>query len=124
MNNQQMQQGSGQASSSKIQNPETQVAKTPQMSERDFINDILTTEKYMTSSYSTALNEASHEALFSDIDKIAHETQLCQRDLFNLMFKKGWYSLDAESQQSLTQSYNQFTGYKNQFPHNQSTYLS
>lgn len=119
MNNQQMQQAG-----SKIQNPETQVPKTPQMSDRDFINDILTTEKYMTSSYTTALNEASHQALYDDIQKICNETHLCQRDLFNLMFKKGWYSFDAESQQTLTQSHEQFTGYKNQFPSHQSPHLS
>ena len=119
-----MPQSGGQTASTKIQNQETQVPKTPQMSDRDFINDILTTEKYMTSSYSIALDEASHEALFDDIQKICHETQLCQRDIFNLMFKKGWYSFDAESQQTLTQSYEQFTGYKNQFPSGQSSYFS
>src|SRR5690554_5271377 len=123
MNNNSMQQGqgSGQSSNSKIQNPETQVPKTPQMSDRDFINDILATEKYMTASYSTALNEASHETLYTDIQKIFTETQNCQRDLFNLMFKNGWYSFDSESQQSLTQSHQQFTNYKNQFPFGQNT---
>lgn len=118
MNNQ-MQQGQGSSQSSKIQNPETQIQKTPQMNERDFLNDILTTEKYMSDSYSIALNEASHEALFSDLQQVATETQQCQRDLFNLMFKKGWYSFDAASDQALSQSYQQFTGYKNQFPYGQ-----
>ena len=46
----------------KIQNPQTQVPQTPQMNDRDLVNDVLSMEKYMTDSYCTALNEASHEA--------------------------------------------------------------
>ena len=46
----------------KIQNPEMQIQKTPQMNDRDFINDQLATEKYMTNSYNIALNEASHDS--------------------------------------------------------------
>ncbi|WP_088104016.1 spore coat protein [Halalkalibacter urbisdiaboli] len=104
---------------SKIQNPEMQVPKTPQMNDRDFINDILTTEKYMTASYSVALNEASHQQLYSDILGIFTETQDCQRDIYNLMFKKGFYSLEAADQQKLQQGYQQFSGYSNQFPYQQ-----
>lgn len=107
--------------STKIQNPKTQVPETPQMSDRDFINDQLATEKYMTASYSTALNEASHQSLYQDINTIFNETQESQRNLFNLMFKKGWYSFDAAQQQQLNQSYQQFTGYANQFPYNNNT---
>lgn len=100
----------------KIKNPETQVPKTPQMNERDFLNDLLTTEKYMTTSYSMALHEASHEGLYQDIMNIFTETQNCQRDLYDLMFKKGWYSIEAADQQKLQQSYQQFQGYTNQLP--------
>ena len=79
----------------KIQNLETQVPKTPQMNDRDFINDLLTTEKYMTTSYSMALHEASHQGLYNDILNIFTETEKYQRDLYDLMFKKGWYSIEA-----------------------------
>lgn len=103
-------------SQQKIQNPETQVPKTPQMNDRDFINDLLTTEKYMTTSYGMALHEASHEGLYQDILSIFTETQNCQRDLYDLMFKKGWYSIEAADQQKLQQSYQQFQGYTNQLP--------
>ncbi|MBB5324337.1 spore coat protein CotF [Anoxybacillus tepidamans] len=100
-----------------IQNRETQVPKTPQMNDRDFLNDMLTTEKYMTSSYSTFLHEASHEQLYQDMLNIFTETQSCQRELYNLMFKKGWYKLEVANQQKLQQSYQQFQGYTSQFPY-------
>ncbi|MBA4536938.1 spore coat protein [Bacillus aquiflavi] len=101
----------------KVQNPETQVPKTPQMNDRDFVNDMLTTEKYMTTSYTMALHEASHQALYQDLLSIFNETQDAQRELYNLMFKKGWYHVDAEAQQKLQQSYQQFQGYSSQFPY-------
>ncbi len=40
----------------KTQNPETPIPKTPEMNERDFLNDMLSYEKYITASYSTAMN--------------------------------------------------------------------
>jgi spore coat protein CotF len=100
-----------------IQNPESPVQKTPQMNERDFLNDLLATEKYMTDAYSTALNEASHSGLYQDVLTIFNETQNCQRELYNMMFKKGWYKIEAADQQKLQQSYQQFQGYTNQFPY-------
>ncbi|WP_407268629.1 spore coat protein [Radiobacillus sp. PE A8.2] len=106
-----------QQQSNKVQNPETQVPKTPQMNDRDFVNDILTTEKYMTDAYSTALNEASNQVIYQDILSIFQETQNCQRNLYNLMFKNGWYSLESAEQQKIQQSFQQFTGYTSQLPH-------
>jgi spore coat protein CotF len=100
-----------------IQNPESPVPKTPQMNERDFTNDLLTTEKYMTDSYKTFLNEASHQSIYQDVLDIFTETQNEQRQLYNLMFQKGWYKLEPAEQQKLQQKYQQFQGYKNQFPY-------
>ncbi|KGX85755.1 spore coat protein [Pontibacillus litoralis] len=101
----------------KVQNPETNVPKNAQMNERDFINDMLATEKYMTDSFCTALNEASCDHLYQDISTIFNETQDCQRNLYNLMFKNGWYSLEAAEQQKIQQSHQQFSGYTNQLPY-------
>lgn len=104
----------------KIQNPKTQVPETPQMNDRDFIQDMLTTEKYMTTSYAVALNEISCEALHRDLQTIFTETHNAQREIFLKMFQKGWYSLEAADQQKIQQSYQQHQGYSNQFPYSQS----
>ncbi|WP_096190095.1 spore coat protein [Evansella halocellulosilytica] len=119
-----MNQNQQQPQQSKISNPKTPIPEIPQMTDRDYINDMLTTEKYMTSSYSIAANEASHESLYSDIQQICNEAQRCQRDLFNLMFEKGWYSFDAADQQTLDQDYQRFTGYQTQIPYNQNNPMS
>ncbi|HEU5141201.1 MAG TPA: spore coat protein [Bacillales bacterium] len=87
------------------------------MNDRDFANDALATEKYMTAAYSTALNEMSHDMLYRDIKTVFNETQDCQRNLFNLMYQKGWYSLKASDPQQLQQDYQKFSNEKTQqFP--------
>ncbi|WP_110928570.1 spore coat protein [Bacillus massiliglaciei] len=101
----------------KIQNPEKQVPKTPQMNERDFTNDMLSTEKYFVTSYRVALNEASNEALFQTINQVANEAQNMQRELYTLMFQKGWYGLEKAQPEELSQSYQQFSGYQTQLPY-------
>jgi len=117
--NQTMNQDQGQ-NQQKISNPKTQVPNTPQMNDRDFANDMLATEKYMTDAYSTALNEASHDGLYRDLIRIFNETQDCQRNLYNVMFQKGWYSLEAVPEQKLQQDFQQFQGYTSQWPYNNS----
>ncbi|SEO70910.1 Spore coat protein CotF [Amphibacillus marinus] len=100
----------------KVQNPETQIEKTAQLNDRDIINDLLASEKYMTDAYCTALNEASNQTLYQTVLQIFTETQNQQRNLYNLMFKNGWYSLDKADAQQINQTVQQFSGYMNQFP--------
>jgi Coat F domain. len=40
-----------------------------------------------------------------------------QRDLYNLMFNKGWYKVESQAPQKIQQTYQQFTQYaQQQFP--------
>jgi spore coat protein CotF len=98
--------------SQKIQNPETQVPNTPELNDRDYIDLMLNDEKKMTTmGYGVALNEASNEFLYNQLFQIYQETQEKQREIYNLMFQKGWYSVSAEPKQKLTQTYQKFQGY-------------
>ncbi|MFC4618427.1 spore coat protein [Camelliibacillus cellulosilyticus] len=101
-----------------IKNPATQVPETPQMNDRDFMNDCLMTEKYLTMAYSVAVHEMSHQALYQDVMNIFQETEKCQRNLYDMMFRKGWYGLEEADQQKVQQTYQQFTQYSaSQFSH-------
>ncbi|MFD0710846.1 spore coat protein [Paenibacillus sp. GCM10027626] len=91
--------------------------KGPEMNDRDFVNDGLATCKYITDGLNMAVKEASHEQLHNDMMQILTETHQCARDLYNLMFQNGWYKLEAEEQQKLDQTYQQFNGYSSQFPY-------
>jgi len=103
-----------------IQNPkpanEPQV-KGPEMNDRDRLNDVLALEKYLTDSFNVAAREASHKALHQDVMTILNETHQMQYEIFEMMFRKGHYKLEAEEQAKLDQAFQQFSGYASQFPY-------
>ena len=82
--------------------------QSPQMSDRDFINDILATEKYLTNSYNTAVNEASIEELYQLQMKHLNDSHQAARDLYNLMQQKGWYNVEPAENQKINQKSAQF----------------
>ena len=91
--------------------------KTPEMNDRDFLNDGLSTCKYLTDSLNIAVREASHGQLYTDMVQILGETHDSCRNLYNLMFQNGWYKLEAEDQQKIDQAHKQFSNYSSQFPY-------
>lgn len=91
--------------------------KGPEMNDRDRLNDILAMEKYMSQSYGIAVNEASNDTLFQTQMSILSDIHQCQRDLFNLMHRKGWYKLDQAQAQDVYQTAQQFSNYQTQFPY-------
>jgi spore coat protein CotF len=101
----------------KIANMETEIPKTKEMNDRDFLNDMLSTEKYLTTNYNTVMNEVTNQDLYQDLATILKETHDCQRNIFEAMFKNGWYTLEIADQQKMTEAYQQFSNYKNQFPY-------
>ncbi|EZH66006.1 hypothetical protein DH09_14375 [Bacillaceae bacterium JMAK1] len=103
----------------KIQNPKTQVPNTKEMNDKDFMTDLLSTEKYMAASYGTAMNEASHKALYDEIASISKESQDCQRDLYNQMFEKGWYALEPAPEQAKQQAYQEYSTLSSELPSGQ-----
>lgn len=103
--------------SQQIANPEQSQVKGPELNDRDRLNDILATEKYLTDSLNTAVREASHDQLFQATLQILNESHQAARNIYNLMFEKGWYTIESEQQQKINQIKQQFQGYTNQFPY-------
>jgi spore coat protein CotF len=91
--------------------------KGPEMNDRDRVNDTLAMEKYLTDSFNISAREASHPYLHQDIMTILNETHQCQYEMFQLMFRKGHYKLEAEQQSKLDQAHKQFRNYASQFPY-------
>ncbi|GAA4713431.1 spore coat protein [Brevibacillus fulvus] len=109
-----------QPNSNMIANPQTgqlPKVKSPEMNDRDFINDALATCKYLTDSLNVAVREASHRELYEEMLQILTETHQSAREMYEVMFRKGWYKLEAEEQQKLQQTYQQFSNYASQFPY-------
>lgn len=90
----------------KVENPKVDVPQTIEMNDRDYINDILENEKNMSDNLSIALNEASNNTLYEEIFNIFTETKNAQRELYNMMFKKGWYSLERAEENKVNEKCN------------------
>lgn len=90
----------------KVQNPKTEVPANSNMNDRDFLNDILESEKNMSVNYTYALNEASNEDLFKRIYDMFIHIKEAQRNLFELSFKKGWYTLEKAEENKINEEIN------------------
>ena len=77
-----------------ITNPKTNVPTGINMNEKDYLTCLLTILKEMTKNYSTAMTEASNEHLYKSYYSIFKEISTLQREVYELMFKNGWYSLE------------------------------
>ena len=84
---------------SQIKNPKTEVPKGLQLNDKDFIGALLTCLKDLEKNYTVALTEASNEYLFEKYKTIFDQIANMQRNVYELMFRKGWYCMEkAESQ--------------------------
>jgi spore coat protein CotF len=92
--------------------------KGPEFNDRDRINDVLATVKYMTMAYNVAVNEASNDSLYQTQMNILTNLHQAQRDVYNAMSAKGWYKTDPADQQKVGQAFQQFSNYRTQFPYN------
>ncbi|MCK9524464.1 MAG: spore coat protein [Limnochordia bacterium] len=110
------QQGYGGSSSPTIKNPSTQFEKGPEFNDRDRLNDLLATEKWLTDGFNVFVRETSHQDLYNDVLHILNETHHACRDVFNLMFEKGWYSVHPEQPSHIADHYQKYSGHQNQFP--------
>ena len=73
----------------KVSNPKTEVPSTPEMNDKDYLTSILTVEKAMVKDYAVALTEASNNDLYNDFCDMFNDVSELQREVYNLMFKKG-----------------------------------
>ncbi len=78
----------------KVSNKEVNILKTTEMNDKDFLNNLLEMEKNMSNNLSIALNEASCDKLFNFEFILFTETKNMARELYNMMFDCGWYSLE------------------------------
>lgn len=100
-------QGQGQNTNTGIGNTGTTGQKT--MTEKDILQDCLSSEKYTTTSYNTYAGECVSEQLRSAFLNILDDEHRIQADIFNEMSSKGWYAVQPADQQQLQQVKQKFS---------------
>ena len=91
-----------------IKNECEQVPEIECMNDEDILNDIMLCEKNISNSYSVAINEMSNKYLYKEVMSIFEDTKDMSRDIFNLMFEKGWYSIPVEEDKKIEKSYTKY----------------
>ncbi|MCM1370852.1 MAG: spore coat protein [Clostridium sp.] len=88
-----------------ISNPKIQVPTGTKMNDKDYMNCLLSTLKEMVKNYAIALTEASNEALYNEYKKMFDNYATLQREVFETMFRKGWYSLEKSPMDKINTKY-------------------
>ena len=76
-----------------ISNPKVDVPTGKTLNDKDYLNCLLSSLKEMTKNYAIALTETSNETLYNEYLNMFKEYSKMQREVFELMFRKGWYAL-------------------------------
>lgn len=89
----------------KINNPKIEVPTGMALNDKDYINSLLSCLKEMGKNYVIAMNEASNEKLYNVYRETFLNIISLQREVYELMFRKGWYVLEKAEQQKIDQKY-------------------
>ena len=89
-----------------ISNPKVEVNSGISLNEKDYITCLLTTLKEMSKNYVIAMTEASNEELYNIYKDSFLNIISLQREVFELMFRKGWYVLENVDVSKINTKYN------------------
>ena len=80
---------------------QTEEMRLLDLQEKDYLQDLLSTQKKVTSDYNHFANETSHRNLKADLLNILREEQEAESSLFDKIVEKGWYEVKAASTQDI-----------------------
>ena len=86
-----------------ISNPKVEVPTGISCNDKDYLNSLLSCLKEMSKNYVMAMTEASNESLFEKHKQVFLTLISLQREVYQLMFRKGWYSLEKSDTQKINQ---------------------
>lgn len=88
-----------------ISNQKTEVPTGTNLNDKDYMNSLLSCLKEMVKNYSIVLTEASNEELYNEYKSMFDEYSKLQREVYELMFRKGWYTIEVLDNQKLNKKY-------------------
>ena len=86
-----------------ISNPKVEVPTGIACNDKDYLNSLLSCLKEMSKNYVMAMTEASNESLFERHKQVFLTLISLQREVYELMFRKGWYILEKSDTQKINQ---------------------
>ena len=90
----------------KISNEKVPVEDGIELNDKDYINSVLSTLKELVKNYAVSLTEASNEILYSKYKTMFDEYSSLQREVYEIMFRFGWYELEKSDNNKIDEKYN------------------
>lgn len=88
-----------------ISNPKKEVSTGIDMNEKDYMASLLSCLKEMEKNYTIAMTEASCENLYNSYKEVFNSIATLQREVYELMFRNGWYCLEKAEVQKITKKF-------------------
>ena len=79
------------------------------MSEEQMLNDLLSSQKFLTGEYNSYCCEASTGAVKSCLMSILEDEHRIQEEIFNSLHARGWYPIEAAEDGKLSQTKQTFS---------------
>lgn len=86
-------------------NPKVEVPTGMSMNDKDYLTSLLSCLKDMEKNYVIAMTEASCENLYEKHNEVFLTISNLQREVYELMFQKGWYCLEKAENQKIDQKF-------------------
>ena len=88
-----------------IKNIKVDVPTGISLNDKDYLNSLLSSLKEMSKNYTLSLTEASNETLYNEYKLMFNDYISMQRDVYELMFRKGWYVLEKSDSNKINNKY-------------------
>jgi len=82
----------------------------PGFGDREMMDDVLSSQKFITENYNTFANECATPALKSEFMNLLNEEHQIQHDVFTEMQKRGWYQVEQADQNKINQCKQKYQG--------------
>lgn len=79
------------------------------MTDKEIMQDILSSQKLVADTYNTYTNECVNQQLRTDFLNILREEHNIQQSVYDQMKTRGWYSPAQAEQQKVTDAYTKFS---------------
>ena len=88
-----------------ISNPKVEVPTGMALNDKDYLDSLLSTLKQFVKNYAVILTEVSNETLYSEYKEMFDTYSALQREVYELMFRKGWYVLERCDANKISNKY-------------------
>ncbi|SNS83559.1 Coat F domain-containing protein [Anaerovirgula multivorans] len=82
--------------------------------EKELMNDLIASEKQVTSAYNVGITEASCQNLRQHLTKCLNESQDIQYQIFDAMQQRGWYQTKQAQTQDVQNAKTKYNQMKNE----------